>query len=71
MNASPILLTNSFAGFTRIYNMPGQPVRSDPRCWNQDNIPIRVQFDPKFPLPPFTKPKFVFPFSLGALGALA
>jgi hypothetical protein len=32
MNASPILLTNSFAGFTRIYNMPGQPVRSDPRC---------------------------------------
>ena len=36
--------TLSFTAFTRIQNLTGQPAMSVPLFWNQDNLPIGVQF---------------------------
>jgi amidase len=36
--------TLSFVVFTRVQNMTGQPAMSVPLFWNEDNIPIGVQF---------------------------
>jgi len=41
-------VTHSFAAFTRIQNMTGQPAMSVPLFWNKDNIPIGVQFAGRF-----------------------
>lgn len=41
-------VTNSFVAFTRIQNMTGQPAMSIPLFWNDDNIPIGVQFAGRF-----------------------
>jgi len=40
--------TNSFVVFTRVQNMTGQPAMSVPLFWNQDNVPIGVQFAGRF-----------------------
>ncbi len=37
-----------FLAFTRVQNMTGQPAMSVPLFWNQDNIPIGVQFAGRF-----------------------
>lgn len=41
-------VTLSFVAFTRIQNMTGQPAMSVPLFWNEDNIPIGVQFAGRF-----------------------
>jgi amidase len=41
-------VTNSFVAFTRIQNMTGQPAMSIPLFWNDDKIPIGVQFAGRF-----------------------
>jgi amidase len=40
--------THSFVVFTRVQNMTGQPAMSVPLFWNEDNIPIGVQFAGRF-----------------------
>jgi amidase len=40
--------TTSFAAFTRIQNMTGQPAMSVPLFWNDDDVPIGVQFAARF-----------------------
>jgi len=40
--------TISFVVFTRVQNMTGQPAMSIPLFWNDDNIPIGVQFAGRF-----------------------
>ncbi|MHC4639659.1 MAG: amidase family protein, partial [Planctomycetota bacterium] len=40
--------TISFVVFTRVQNMTGQPAMSVPLFWNQENIPIGVQFAGRF-----------------------
>ena len=39
---------NDFVAFTRIQNMTGQPAMSVPLHWNENNIPIGVQFAGRF-----------------------
>ena len=39
-----IELVQSFGTFTCIQNLTGQPAMSVPLFWNEDNIPISVQF---------------------------
>ena len=41
-------LTRSFISFTRIQNLTGQPAMSVPLFWNENNIPIGVQFAGRF-----------------------
>jgi len=41
-------LVQSFGTFTRIQNLTGQPAMSVPLYWNEDNIPIGVQFAGRF-----------------------
>jgi len=41
-------LVQSFGTFTRIQNLTGQPAMSVPLFWNQDSIPIGVQFAAPF-----------------------
>jgi amidase len=43
-----IELVQSFGTFTRIQNLTGQPAMSVPLFWNQDGIPIGVQFAGSF-----------------------
>lgn len=43
-----IEVTLSFVAFTRIQNMTGQPAMSVPLFWNEDNVPIGVQFSGRF-----------------------
>ena len=38
----------AFTAFTRIQNLTGQPAMSFPLFWNQNNIPIGVQFAGRF-----------------------
>ena len=38
----------SFVAFTRTQNITGQPAMSVPLYWNEDNIPIGVQFAGRF-----------------------
>jgi amidase len=38
----------AFTAFTRIQNLTGQPAMSVPLLWNQNNIPIGVQFAGRF-----------------------
>ena len=40
--------TLSFICFTRIQNLTGQPAMSVPLFWNDDNLPIGVQFAGRF-----------------------
>jgi len=40
--------TLSFVVFTRVQNMTGQPAMSVPLFWNEDDIPIGVQFAGRF-----------------------
>ncbi len=37
-----------FVPFTPIFNATGQPAMSLPLCWNQENVPIGVQFAARF-----------------------
>jgi amidase len=41
-------VTLSFVAFTRTQNLTGQPAMSVPLYWNQDNVPIGVQFAGRF-----------------------
>jgi amidase len=41
-------VTLSFNAFTRIQNLTGQPAMSVPLFWNEDNVPIGVQFAARF-----------------------
>ncbi len=41
-------VARSFTSFTRIQNMTGQPAMSLPLFWNEDNVPIGVQFAGRF-----------------------
>jgi amidase len=41
-------IARSFNAFTRIQNLTGQPAMSLPLFWNQDNIPVGVQFAGRF-----------------------
>jgi amidase len=41
-------VTYSFVALTRIQNLTGQPAMSVPLYWNEDNIPIGVQFAGRF-----------------------
>lgn len=43
-----IELVQSFGTFTRIQNLTGQPAMSVPLFWNEDNIPIGVQFAARY-----------------------
>ena len=43
-----IELVQSFGTFTRIQNLTGQPAMSVPLFWNQNGIPIGVQFAARF-----------------------
>jgi amidase len=43
-----IALVQSFGTFTRIQNLTGQPAMSVPLFWNQEGIPIGVQFAGRF-----------------------
>ena len=40
--------SNAFCAFTEIQNITGQPAMSVPLFWNQDNVPIGVQFAASF-----------------------
>jgi amidase len=40
--------TSAFVAFTSIQNITGQPAMSVPLYWNEDNIPIGVQFAGRF-----------------------
>lgn len=40
--------TSSFVAFTYIQNITGQPAMSVPLYWNEDNVPIGVQFAGRF-----------------------
>jgi amidase len=40
--------TSTFVAFTYIYNITGQPAMSIPLFWNEENIPIGVQFAARF-----------------------
>ncbi len=41
-------VTRAFIAFTRTQNLTGQPAMSVPLFWNEDNIPIGVQFAGRF-----------------------
>jgi len=41
-------MSNSFVALTYIYNITGQPAMSVPLFWNEDNVPIGVQFAGRF-----------------------
>jgi len=41
-------LANLFCTFTYVYNLTGQPAMSVPLFWNQDNVPIGIQFAGRF-----------------------
>ena len=41
-------INNSFSTLTYVYNMTGQPAMSVPLYWNNDNLPIGVQFAAPF-----------------------
>ena len=41
-------VARSFNAFTRIQNLTGQPAMSIPLFWNEDNVPIGVQFASRF-----------------------
>lgn len=41
-------MSNAFVAFTYIYNITGQPAMSVPLFWNEDNVPIGVQFAGRF-----------------------
>jgi amidase len=41
-------MANIFGAFTYAYNLTGQPAMSVPLFWNQDNVPIGVQFAGRF-----------------------
>jgi amidase len=41
-------VARSFTSFARIQNMTGQPAMSVPLFWNDDNVPIGVQFAGRF-----------------------
>jgi len=41
-------VASSFNPFTRIQNLTGQPAMSVPLFWNEDNVPIGVQFAGRF-----------------------
>ncbi len=41
-------MSNTFVAFTYVFNMTGQPAMSVPLFWNEDNIPIGVQFAGRF-----------------------
>ena len=43
-----IRIALSFVAFTRTQNITGQPAMSVPLYWNEDNIPIGVQFAGRF-----------------------
>ncbi len=43
-----IRIALSFVAFTRTQNITGQPAMSAPLYWNEDNIPIGVQFAGRF-----------------------
>jgi amidase len=43
-----IKIALSFVAFTRTQNITGQPAMSVPLYWNEDNIPIGVQFAGRF-----------------------
>ena len=43
-----IEVVQSFGTFTRIQNLTGQPAMSVPLFWNQDGVPIGVQFAARF-----------------------
>jgi len=43
-----IRIALSFVAFTRTQNITGQPAMSVPLYWNEDNIPIGVQFSGRF-----------------------
>jgi len=43
-----LVVTIAFTVFTRVQNMTGQPAMSVPLFWNQNNIPIGVQFAARF-----------------------
>jgi len=38
----------AFAAFTRVQNATGQPAMSVPLYWNQDDVPIGVEFAGRF-----------------------
>jgi len=40
--------SNAFCAFTEIQNITGQPAMSLPLFWNEDNVPIGVQFAGRF-----------------------
>ncbi len=41
-------MANLFCAFTYVYNLTGQPAMSVPLFWNQDNVPIGIQFAGRF-----------------------
>jgi len=41
-------MANLFCAFTSVYNLTGQPAMSVPFFWNQDNVPIGIQFAGRF-----------------------
>jgi amidase len=41
-------VARSFNAFTRIQNLTGQPAMSVPLFWNEDKVPIGVQFASRF-----------------------
>jgi Asp-tRNA(Asn)/Glu-tRNA(Gln) amidotransferase A subunit family amidase len=45
---SGIFRAAQFVPFTPIFNVTGQPAMSVPRSWNQENLPIGVQFAGRF-----------------------
>jgi len=41
-------MSNAFVALTSVYNITGQPAMSVPLFWNEDNVPIGVQFAGRF-----------------------
>jgi amidase len=41
-------MANLFCAFTYVHNLTGQPAMSVPLFWNQDNVPIGIQFAARF-----------------------